>query len=1398
MADLTFDVVALDRASQAFIKMAGQVERLSARLDKLDGQTARITLKADDGDLTRGLDEAEAKRKRLNGKEATIKVNAKIDKSFSDATIDVNRLFSAIRSLSIPVGIAAGIAPLMQLASTAATAAQSLLLLPAAGASAAIVMGTTAVATAGLGDAFKQIFAAKGNPEKLAQAMSQLSPNMRGFAIEVARLKPQLDGLKSTVQDAFWAGFAQETADVGRVYLPVVQTGMTGVAWSMNEAMLTTSGFVKEAQTVKDVQTIFENTAFSIQALSPVGRDALMILRDIATVGSDFLPGLAGGFTECADAAAQFVHNARESGQLREWISQGLGVLGSLVQTLINVGGIVVNVFRAAHVNADGFAKDLVNISQKVKEWTASAEGQERIAQTFASLSDVSRALAVLFGAVGIALINIINNVGPALPGIAQGLADVMTWASPLTTLFGQLAGVLLGALGPALSFLAPVLGPMVALFIAGQTALRLWAVATALAGAAQTAYNVALTIGRVGQLLYAVATDSGVRQLIRFAAAQWLANSALLANPITWVVVALAALALGLIYAYNHSETFRKIVSAAWDGIKAAAGAAWDFLQAVFAAIPGVLASVGGFFVSLWTDYVVPAWNGIVGAVQVAWAAISDAASTAWATLAAIFAGIGSVIGTVGQFFMDLYTNYVQPAFDGIITAGKVLIAILFTIVVAPILILMQLMQMAFDELRQMAVDSFTAIQEEAQIWWGVISAVFNAVVGFLASVFGPIWTWLRDSTLAAFQAMQDGIAAVWNWIIANVFQPVIDFLVSIFAPLMQAFITNVTLGWQLLQGVLAGWWAVVSALWNTIIGFLAAVFFAAFASFWANVTGGWNQLMGVLQGWWSNISSLWNTIVGYIGGFFYAAFQTFWSNVTGGWNQLQGVLYGWWQWVLSNVWGPIVTYLIGPFLAGFNIMRNGVIAAWNAVRDTLMAVWQGILNNIWNPMVNFVTQTIPNAFDRGASMVGQVWTKIKQATRDPIQAVINVVYNNGIVAAWNKIAGFLNIGGLSPFNLPNYARGGLIHGGSGVRDDVPILATGGEYVLDRRTVNNMGGVDQVRAVHEAFRGDRSPLRLDPMYLLYGGDESSPGLAFGYQAGGPIAAALAFARSQAGKPYQWAGVGNPSYDCSGFQSAITNVLTGRPPNHRLFSTASFASGPVAGFQRGTGSAYVIGVVQGHPGHMAGNLAGVPVESNGRGVTVGTGRSPMSFPAQFFLPQVGGQFVNAGGGVSFDPLSWLRDMVGNLLDLPGRLAGGFPFGDMMVAYAKKAVTSVWNWLLDKVKSLFGFGGAATGTPASATAAAAAFGAPALASGGIVTRPTFGLLGESGPEVVLPLSQPARTQELARAAGYGAGGVEFHVHVTTGPNATAEDIIRTAMREARLARLSGRFAPAGRA
>ncbi len=74
-----------------------------------------------------------------------------------------------------------------------------------------------------------------------------------------------------------------------------------------------------------------------------------------------------------------------------------------------------------------------------------------------------------------------------------------------------------------------------------------------------------------------------------------------------------------------------------------------------------------------------------------------------------------------------------------------------------------------------------------------------------------------------------------------------------------------------------------------------------------------------------------------------------------------------------------------------------------------------------------------------------------------------------------------------------------------------------------------------------------------------------------------------------------------------------------------------------------------------------------------------------------------------------------------------------------------------------------FVGIAIGLAAAAAIAALISGAIAFADGGIVNRPTLGLVGEAGPEAIIPLSKGKEMGILGGGGAGGGGATEVHLH-----------------------------------
>jgi phage-related minor tail protein len=186
--------------------------------------------------------------------------------------------------------------------------------------------------------------------------------------------------------------------------------------------------------------------------------------------------------------------------------------------------------------------------------------------------------------------------------------------------------------------------------------------------------------------------------------------------------------------------------------------------------------------------------------------------------------------------------------------------------------------------------------------------------------------------------------------------------------------------------------------------------------------------------------------------------------------------------------------------------------------------------------------------------------------------------------------------------------ATGGPVRGGRGGIDDVPALLTRDEHVWTKQEVNAIGGHGEMMRMRKAAvtgryaTGGAVGVR-DGLNRALPRGASEIGLTAAKQitralisvSGIGLNGALQFARAQVGKPYIWGGVGPNGYDCSGFMSALLNVVQKRNPYQRRFATGNF---PTAGWVPGPGN-FMIGSFRGNPGHMAGTINGVNVESAG-------------------------------------------------------------------------------------------------------------------------------------------------------------------------------------------------------
>lgn len=453
---------------------------------------------------------------RDRGTEAVGKFRRSLEGLAKDSSSDLEKGFEKVRAstqsmsgsfLRTTAIIGGGATALVHTAAAAhALAAEGLALsgtlgvLPGIAGAAAIGVVTLKLATNGFAAALKDT-----NPKKLARDLKTLSPEARKTAVAIGGIRPQLKALQRSVQDKFFAGMAKDIKPLAAQYLPMLKRSLGDIGGSLGGVVKDFVKFARTPAATKLVSIALVNVSMAFQeiraALAPLGPAILRIFSTSAA----FLPSITSGLTGMTTRFGAFIAKVSASGQLTAWIRTGLDSVIALGQG-----------FSAA---AHGVATFVQGLNGSTAGGIKGLFGQIKTGSD-AVTSALPRVIAAVV-ALAPAFANIVQSAGGSFGQTLKLAANAAIALAPALTTVTQM-----------LIPLAPILGKIVPLIYAGSVALKGWGILTSI-----------------------------IDGVLIFTKVMFGLDVALDANVISVIVLALAALAIGIVVAYKKCETFRNIV---------------------------------------------------------------------------------------------------------------------------------------------------------------------------------------------------------------------------------------------------------------------------------------------------------------------------------------------------------------------------------------------------------------------------------------------------------------------------------------------------------------------------------------------------------------------------------------------------------------------------------------------------------------------------------------------------------------------------------------------------------------------------------------------------------------------------------------------------------------------
>lgn len=262
---------------------------------------------------------------------------------------NVGQVFSGI----LVAGLIAAIPALLGAIAIGIGAVESALLaVPGAISGFAIAMAAIKLATEGVGAAIKTGWS--GSAKDFEKTLRSLAPAAQTFARAVVALKIPFKNLQQAIQQDFFAPFANSIEDLGSNLIPLLRTGLGGMATTMGKMVGEVTKFVDSSVGLSLLAGTFDGVNTAASNLLPAVLPLVDAFLRLSNASQPFWAQVADDIAKAATSFDNWVKDAEKSGELQNMFSNLHDLIVAIAGPLATLAAGIAKVF------ASGDTKDAI------------------------------------------------------------------------------------------------------------------------------------------------------------------------------------------------------------------------------------------------------------------------------------------------------------------------------------------------------------------------------------------------------------------------------------------------------------------------------------------------------------------------------------------------------------------------------------------------------------------------------------------------------------------------------------------------------------------------------------------------------------------------------------------------------------------------------------------------------------------------------------------------------------------------------------------------------------------------------------------------------------------------------------------------------------------------------